>query len=208
MSAMTDVRLCWLRRHPVAAFLVVCFGLAWTAGGPAVAAIGVAFGSGSPRELIARVARWRFGLKWYAVALLGPVLLQAMALGLNVLLGGPPPNVPDLTGTVALGVVLALGQSLLTSCEEIGWRGFLLPRLLERFSPLEASLVVGLVWAAWHLVFLALLNVPLTTTPVPALTVFGLATSVVLTWLYRAEPIDGCWTIWRGKQPRPCTRCA
>lgn len=35
--------------------------------------------------------------------------------------------------------------------EEIGWRGFLLPRLLERMSPLRASLAVGVVWGLWHL---------------------------------------------------------
>jgi membrane protease YdiL (CAAX protease family) len=35
--------------------------------------------------------------------------------------------------------------------EEIGWRGFALPRLLEKFSPLQASFILGIVWALWHL---------------------------------------------------------
>lgn len=35
--------------------------------------------------------------------------------------------------------------------EELGWRGFLLPQLLEKYPPLTASVVVGLVWAAWHI---------------------------------------------------------
>jgi membrane protease YdiL (CAAX protease family) len=43
---------------------------------------------------------------------------------------------------------LLLGGSL---GEEIGWRGFLLPRLLRRNSPLAASLILGVVWALWHL---------------------------------------------------------
>ncbi len=43
---------------------------------------------------------------------------------------------------------LLLGGSL---GEEIGWRGFLLPRLLERMSPLSASLVLGVIWGVWHL---------------------------------------------------------
>lgn len=35
--------------------------------------------------------------------------------------------------------------------EEIGWRGFLLPRLLKKFKPLNACLLVALIWASWHL---------------------------------------------------------
>jgi hypothetical protein len=34
--------------------------------------------------------------------------------------------------------------------EELGWRGFLLPRFLNKYSPLLASVIAGLVWAAWH----------------------------------------------------------
>jgi membrane protease YdiL (CAAX protease family) len=35
--------------------------------------------------------------------------------------------------------------------EELGWRGFLLPRLLQKYSPLLASVILGLIWAAWHI---------------------------------------------------------
>jgi membrane protease YdiL (CAAX protease family) len=34
--------------------------------------------------------------------------------------------------------------------EEPGWRGFALPRLQERFSPVKATLVLGLIWGVWH----------------------------------------------------------
>lgn len=43
---------------------------------------------------------------------------------------------------------LALGGPL---AEEIGWRGFLLPRLQRKLSPFQASLAIGIVWACWHL---------------------------------------------------------
>ncbi len=50
--------------------------------------------------------------------------------------------------TVAFAHNLVLGGSL---GEEIGWRGFLLPALLPKTGPLTASLILGLVWALWHL---------------------------------------------------------
>ena len=185
VPAAANAGLGWMRRHPVAAFLLVCFGLTWAGWGPGLAAFSVALATGSTRKLLARITLWRIGLRWYAVALLGPGVLYVLALALDTVLGGTPPKLPDLSAVVVLGVLLALGQTLLTNWEEIGWRGFLLPRLLERCSPLESSLLVGLVWTAWHLPLVAWLNPPLASTPVPALAVFGLATSVVLTWLYR-----------------------
>jgi CAAX protease family protein len=199
-------RRAWVRRHPVAAFLVLCFGLTW-AGllplaadsrgwlpvhiplwllllaivGPGVAAFGVAAGSGGNGELLARITRWRFGVGWYVVAILGPAGLCATALSLDRLSGGPPLDPPSLT-TVLPGAVLILGVSVIS--EEIGWRGFLLPHLLERCSPLDASLVLGIIWTVWHLPYLLWIGHPLANMPLPAFTVFGLASSVGLTCLY------------------------
>jgi membrane protease YdiL (CAAX protease family) len=47
----------------------------------------------------------------------------------------------------------ALFRSLLSGPlgEEVGWRGFLLPKLLTKFSPLSASVVLGVIWGVWHL---------------------------------------------------------
>jgi membrane protease YdiL (CAAX protease family) len=48
----------------------------------------------------------------------------------------------------APGVLLAMTTGPLG--EEAGWRGFLLPRMLSRYSPLLTSLIIGLIWSAWH----------------------------------------------------------
>jgi membrane protease YdiL (CAAX protease family) len=50
-------------------------------------------------------------------------------------------------GGLALALVLSSGPLL----EEMGWRGFALPMLLTRFTPLLASVILGVLWAAWHL---------------------------------------------------------
>lgn len=68
--------------------------------------------------------------------------------------------------------------------EEVGWRGFLLPHLLERYSPLSGSLIVGLVWASWHLPNFLLKDYPHYGLPYSAFVVMTLAFSVIFTWLY------------------------
>jgi uncharacterized protein len=196
----------WVRRHPLAAFVVLCFGLAWAsliplaaesrawlpfhlpawvavslAGwGPAVAAFGVAAAVGRGHDLLLRTTRWRFDLRWYAVPLLGPAVAYTAAVWINTMLGGSPPGPGSLVVIVPL-----FGISLVVNCQEIGWRGFLLPGLLERYSPLEASLFAGLVWIAWHTPYLLWLGQPIASVPGPAFIVLALSSSVVLTWLYR-----------------------
>src|ERR1051326_2582247 len=141
----------WVRRHPLAAFFLLCFGLTWAAliaavadsqgwlpfkiptwlvlplagWAPGLAAFSVAVATGRGGELLARITRWRLGLGWYALALLGPGVLYAAAVTLNSLVGGTPSKLPALSPALLLGLVLVLGFDLLTDEQEIGWRGFL-----------------------------------------------------------------------------------
>ena len=81
-----------------------------------------------------------------------PLLLQLVAVLINPLLGAPAPNwsaIPPL-GEVAAWVALFLVFSGPLG-EEPGWRGFALPKMLERQGALVASLLLGGLWAAWHL---------------------------------------------------------
>jgi membrane protease YdiL (CAAX protease family) len=91
----------------------------------------------------------------YFVALLLSPILFALVLGLDVLLGGQPPALPTLAAAAAqpatlIGVIIPLIIFGPIS-EELGWRGYALDRLQARFSPLASSLVLGLLWWAWHL---------------------------------------------------------
>lgn len=68
--------------------------------------------------------------------------------------------------------------------EEYGWRGYALPRLLEKYSPLSASLILGLIWGVWHLPLHFIEGTSQSAIPVWEYLVQTLALSVVYTWLH------------------------
>ena len=67
--------------------------------------------------------------------------------------------------------------------EEIGWRGFALPLLLERFGPWSASAVLGLMWALWHLPLFYMPGMPQYGTPFFSYVPYLIALSIILTVL-------------------------
>jgi uncharacterized protein len=172
----------WIRRHPLATFFLLTFGLTWLvwvpramasqgllatdlpivlgqawSWGPAVAALLAAAltgGRAAVRELGARLVRWRVGWRWYAVVLAGPPAFSLAVAGVYAALGGswaaavPRAFGGDLLSLVPFFLVLLLTDGL---GEELGWRGYALPRLLARHGALAASLFLGLIWALWHL---------------------------------------------------------
>lgn len=179
---------------PVVWFIVLAFAFTWAllpfAGssmtvsllalcGPAAAAAVVAIRLGpAPRQdLRDRILRWRVPIRWYAVALLVPIAASALARGIEVLLGAPASiHFMSITALQALVFVLVAG-------EEIGWRGFLLPRFLDRLGPWTASLVIGAIWALWHLPLFSMPAMPQYGSPFPAFVIYTVALSVLLTRL-------------------------
>lgn len=91
---------------------------------------------------------------WYLVAILlmpGSLLLGAMItllLGQDVLWLSLPSGF-DLIGLIAITFIYTFFYGGGTN-EEPGWRGFALPRLQLKFSPLIASIILGLIWGFWH----------------------------------------------------------
>jgi membrane protease YdiL (CAAX protease family) len=99
-------------------------------------------GKAGMRAMYSRMTHWRVDSRWYVVALgLMPILLLAILYGLAFLVS--PAFAP---------VFSLLGLAGITAgyMEEIGWTGFAAPRLLLRWSPLKAGLIVGLLWGLWH----------------------------------------------------------
>jgi membrane protease YdiL (CAAX protease family) len=193
-----------VRRSPLVSFLVLTFALCWGVGavingtpvlapnasfliGALIAALTIVALSGGRAGLkdLARSAfRWRVSPIWYAVVFVVPVMIVAAVLVLVPVLGGTPPDwtkAPSLAETAMTFALFMVFPFATPIAEEIGWRGVALPRLLVGRSALVASLILGGIWALWHLP--VVLSAPTIRVPIPfMLTV--IPTSVLFTWIY------------------------
>ncbi len=143
-----------LRLLPVAlrSFLFTTLGAVV---GPTLAAWVVTYltrGKAGILDLLRGYVRWKVGLRWYAISLLG---FPATYLVVIVLTGGAAPLQTvvqhwPLFFSVYLSA-LVTNLMLVTFWEEPGWRGFALPRLERMYGPLKGTLLLGLLWALWHL---------------------------------------------------------
>jgi membrane protease YdiL (CAAX protease family) len=119
--------------------------------GPVVAAAVIAYGRDEADDWLDRVRRVRVAPRWYAAALATPLALGAAvvalagAFGATLTLDRFARTVPTYPVSLLLLSLVGGGQ------EELGWRGFALPRLQARYGALAASVALGVVWAGWHL---------------------------------------------------------
>jgi len=207
MSSLTSV----VKRHPLITFFLLTYVLSWTfeiplvvlrdgiagtqgfvlnilaANVPSVLAIMltvIVFGRGSLRRLLGRLLIWRVNPLWYLVVL-GPFVLAGGMIALNTLMGGPAMSLgmPLLGAAVLLALSIFPGSAL---GEEIGWRGYALPRLQTGRSALSASLILGVIWGLWHLplYFTGQAGRPLGLFPL--FVVLTIAMSVIITWVYNS----------------------
>jgi membrane protease YdiL (CAAX protease family) len=130
---------------------------------------------------------------WLAVSLLSPLLLFAIAQLAGRLMGQPVPSwralgqvnfLPDLG-------LLAWGLWFITSGvgEEVGWRGFALPRLQRSHLALTSSVLLSIAWAGWHLpaFFYLPSYAAIGLRVLPGFFIGILAGAIVLTWLYNSS---------------------
>lgn len=96
-------------------------------------------------ELFVKQTIQKTRIKWFIISLIGIPLIGTLAMltSLNFDISKFSLRTYQLMPQIVVIVLIALG-------EEYGWRGFLLPRLLNKFSLLYSSIILGLIWGFWH----------------------------------------------------------
>ena len=114
--------------------------------------IAITSGKEGLRDLGQRTLRWRVGFIWWAVALFFTGLIVLFSIAINAVLGGGFPSFAFFRQewylTPVVFLVTIIGGPL---GEEFGWRGLALPNLQRKWGPMVASIIIGVVWALWHL---------------------------------------------------------
>lgn len=132
--------------------------------------------------LLRPILRWEVGVRWYAFALGYMAAIKLLAALVHRLVTGAWPLFGDTPVLVMAGAILV--STWFQAGEEVGWRGYALTRLAARFGLAGASVLLGVIWAAWHL---PLFFIPGTTTTGQSFPLYLLqvtALSVAIAWAY------------------------
>ena len=201
-----------MKRHPIITFFVLTYVITWAIESPlvfltdsvtatqglvlvilasnvpsavAIVLTAVVLGRGALRKLLGRLLIWRVSPFWYLVVFLGPVALTGGVVLLNALMGGPALSL----GMTLVGAAIFFAFSVVPGSalgEEIGWRGYVLPRLQSRMSALSASLLIAPIWALWHLPLWLTGEPGRTPTLYTGFLVSAFALSIISTWVYNS----------------------
>jgi membrane protease YdiL (CAAX protease family) len=150
---------------------------------------GLTLGKEAVVTLLRRYVQWRVGWKWFLAALLLEPIFIVVGVYLDAVLTRVPPDFSNAIAYELFGKSASLPLfflpfflvEIITNGEEMGWRGYILPRLQAKYNALTSTLILGVIWGFWHLPkFLSHFDAV-------AFAWFMLhimAFAVILTWLY------------------------
>jgi membrane protease YdiL (CAAX protease family) len=149
--------------------------------GPAAAAFVAAAldGQVALQDLRQRVSLWRVPVRWYVLALAIPVAASGLRTAIEVLASDSSVvRFQEITLLAVIVFVMVFG-------EEVGWRGFAMPRLQEKFGFWIACVIVGVLWALWHLPLFYMPSMPQYQHPFIPYIGYLIALSILLGWITR-----------------------
>jgi len=150
---------------------------------------GLTLGKSGVITLLRRFLIWRVGWKWYAAAFLLYPAIFTTAVLINAVWSQSPIDFSEVMAHKIFGASANLPTFILpffifdflTNGEEMGWRGYVLPRLQAKHSALISSLILGVIWAFWHFPrYLA----PGNNSSFIWMVIKVLADAVIYTWVY------------------------
>lgn len=197
----------WIKRHPIVAFYILAFMISWfgyfpqvayTYGlfpfqsilffvigglGPTIAAIimaSVLYGKNGSKELFKPFTYWRVSIRWYLVAFFANAVIWFLIISL-------PSGISLDIGKIGAWSILPpifLANIFMNMWEEVGWRGFALPRLQFKYSAVTSSIIVGTMWGLWHLPLLLMKDYPMADYPIIPFFIGIIASSVLYTLIF------------------------
>src|SRR5438270_2336621 len=164
-------------------------GILFTFAGPALASLvvtAIISGRAGVGQLLRRCVQWRVGIGWYLIALFSFLLVYL--LGYSIFLGVNLPlallaHLPLLlTVFLPQGVLIILTASF---AEELGWLGFALPPLQQRYGPVLGTVILGSLHGLWHLpAFFTQILGPFSFPGYAGFFVSAIALTVLFTWIF------------------------
>jgi membrane protease YdiL (CAAX protease family) len=104
---------------------------------------------GETKKLLSKIGKWQVGFGWYLFAIFFlPVIKLIVALIHHVITGTWPRFGQEAWYIIVAAIVFS---TCVQAGEEIGWRGFALPKMTAKFGLSFSTLLLGVSWACWHL---------------------------------------------------------
>ena len=153
---------------------------------PAIAAFILVLWTGGPQALnrfLSRFLLWRAHWGWYLFLVIGIPLLFLCSNALDGTLFSEPFPFSSVAAAVsAVAFMMVLGPM-----EEFGWRGVAQPLLQRSLAPFWAAIVLGIIWAIWHLPAFFLSGVPQGSLSFPPFFIAAVAISLIITPLFNSS---------------------